>query len=171
MSQSNSMFVVLAFLLPIAACAVEESSDEAITSRQGEYVVSSVRDGETIESEVRRAGEVVAIATVGREQARVMWLVNDVEMVSAVPEDLEDLESYQASLADVSTAFELQADAARFRSGGCDYVEYTGGLGQPCIMSWCDGTSCHAIDCGPDPATGCGEVHYIAPECSIVVTN
>jgi hypothetical protein len=171
MSQSNSMFVVLSFLLPIAACAVEESSDEAITSRQGEYVVSSVRDGETIESEIRRAGELVAIATVDREQARVTSLVNDVEMVSAVPEDLEDLESYQTSLADVSTALELQADAARFRTGGCDYIEFSGGLGQPCIMSWCDGTNCYAIDCAPDPESGCGEEHYIAPECAIAVSN
>ena len=167
MSHRSILFIVATVLSSTAACEAGDTPDEAIDSRHGTYSIRSVKDGPTLESEIWSAGELVAVASLDDEEARVTLVASGMEVVSVPPDDLEDVDAYQASLADVSTALELQATEEAFRSASaCGYASFRGGLGQLCIASWCSGTSCNAIDCAP-AADGCGELHYIAPECSI----
>lgn len=164
----ESTLTILGFVTLTSACGELGSGDDTISSRQGDYSVHSVVDGGAVESEIYRGDVLVAIASVDDDAATVTLVDGGLEVVSTAAPQLDDLAQYQSSLADVSEALELQSQAEEFRlAGECGFAEFTGGLGQLCIASWCSGTSCHAIDCAPGP-TGCGESHYIAPECSIV---
>jgi hypothetical protein len=163
--QQQSALILLA-ALAVAACDASSTGDrQASTSRHGAFTLSSLVDGEVINTEIHRDGELVAIASTDEEQLVISWFSGDLELSSEPPADYApagDISRYHAMIADVGATLEPDAGEVEFRVAGCGaeagYIE-----GHYCVHSWCSG-GCEAIDCGPS-STSTFEMHFISDAC------